>query len=79
MTTMVKHIVMWRLRGQTEAERHEAALKVRRCFESLRGRIPGLLHLEVGIDHSRVTVRQRGLDAKLTGVEVAHVVKELLA
>lgn len=51
---MVKHIVMWRLRGQTEAERHEAALKVRRCFESLRGRIPGLLHLEVGIDHSRV-------------------------
>ncbi len=37
-----------------------------------------LLHL-FGIEHERFTYRHQGLDAKLTGVEEAHVVKELLA
>jgi hypothetical protein len=38
-----------------------------------------MLHL-FGIDHSRLTVRFQGLDAKLTGVtEPARVVKEILA
>lgn len=32
-----------------------------------------------GIDHQRFAYRHQGLDAKLTGVEPAHVVKELLA
>ncbi|MSR48001.1 MAG: DUF1501 domain-containing protein [Planctomycetes bacterium] len=37
-----------------------------------------LLHL-LGIDHARFTVRFQGLDSRLTGVEPARVVKELLA
>jgi len=37
-----------------------------------------LLHL-CGINHERFTVKFQGLDAKLTGVEPARVVKELLA
>lgn len=37
-----------------------------------------MLHL-FGIDHQRLTVRFQGLDAKLTGVEPARVVKEILA
>ena len=37
-----------------------------------------ILHL-FGIDHERFTHRHQGLDAKLTGVEPAHVVKALLA
>ncbi len=37
-----------------------------------------ILHL-FGIDHERFTHRFQGLDAKLTGVEPAHVVNELLA
>ncbi len=37
-----------------------------------------LLHL-FGIDHVRFTHRHQGLDAKLTGVEEAHVVKPILA
>jgi len=41
---MVKHIVMWKLKDKAEAP----ALKER--LESLDGRIPGLFHLEVGID-----------------------------
>ena len=36
------------------------------------------LHL-LGFDHERLTYRHLGLDQKLTGVEHAHVIKELLA
>jgi len=41
---MVKHIVMWKLRNKTDA----AALKKR--LEALNDRIPGLIHIEAGID-----------------------------
>ena len=37
-----------------------------------------ILHL-FGIDHERFTHKHRGLDAKLTGVLPAHVVREILA
>jgi len=37
-----------------------------------------ILHL-LGIDHERFTVRHRGLDMRLTGVEKARVVHEILA
>ncbi len=37
-----------------------------------------ILHC-LGIDHSRFTFRFRGLEARLTGVEEAHVVKGILA
>jgi hypothetical protein len=37
-----------------------------------------VLHL-MGFDHERFTVRHQGLDQRLTGVEPAHVIKELLA
>ena len=37
-----------------------------------------VLHL-LGIDHERFTYRYQGLDFKLTGVEPAHVVNDLLA
>ena len=36
-----------------------------------------VLHL-LGIDHERFTVKNQGLDSKLTGVEPARVVKEVL-
>ncbi len=51
---MIKHIVMWNVRGD-DAVTHARNLALLKAeFESLRGRIPGLLHLEVGIDESRV-------------------------
>lgn len=51
---MIKHIVMWRLRGDSREERACHAVQLSASFNSLRGRIPGLLHLEVGVDHSGV-------------------------
>ncbi len=37
-----------------------------------------ILH-QLGVDHERLSVKFRGLDQKLTGVEKAHVVKPILA
>lgn len=51
---MIRHIVMWRVRGDTKAERSAARERVRDAFEGLRGRIPGMARLEVGLDHSAV-------------------------
>jgi Stress responsive A/B Barrel Domain len=51
---MIRHVVMWRLRGETAAERMEAGKLVKDSFEGLRGLIPGMHHLEVGIDVSAV-------------------------
>ena len=50
----MKHIVMWRVAGATSAERSANCNAIRDAFEGLRGRIPGLLDLEVGIDTSRI-------------------------
>ena len=51
---MIKHIVMWDLEGDTPEAKARAVAQLSRSFESLRGRIPGLLHLEIGVDSSRV-------------------------
>ena len=37
-----------------------------------------MLHL-LGIDHSRFSYKFQGLDFRLTGVEEAHVIKDVLA
>jgi hypothetical protein len=50
----VKHIVMWNVSGDDAATRARNLALLQREFESLRGRIPGLLTLEIGIDASRV-------------------------
>ena len=51
---MVKHIVFWRLKDEADgAGKAENALKVKMALEALRGRVPGLLHLEVGVGFGR--------------------------
>ena len=51
---MIKHIVMWRVSGSSPEERKRNALFVKEKFEGLRDKIPGLRHLEVGLDISHV-------------------------
>jgi hypothetical protein len=48
---MVKHIVIWRLRDRGEAAaRNRGARRVKELLESMRGKIPGLSKIEVGIN-----------------------------
>ncbi|MGJ7530559.1 Dabb family protein [Variovorax sp. GB1P17] len=51
---MIRHIVMWRVRGDSVAQKAANLALLKRRFESLRGRIPGMTALEIGVDHSRV-------------------------
>jgi hypothetical protein len=51
---MVKHTVMWNVRGEPPRQKKESAMLVKTAFESLSGKIPGLTRLEVGRDVSAV-------------------------
>jgi quinol monooxygenase YgiN len=50
---MVKHIVMWRLYDEVDGmSKRESAVIIKKALEELQGKIPGLLHIEAGIDFS---------------------------
>jgi hypothetical protein len=49
---MVRHIVFWRLSGETAEEKRAAGEKIKAVLEGLAGRIPGLRKIEVGLDWS---------------------------
>jgi hypothetical protein len=85
---VIRHIVMWKVRGATGEEKQANVARVKRSFDSLRGRVPGLLHLEVGVDSSRIDYAcdvvlvsdfesQAALDAYATHPEHLRVKGEL--
>jgi quinol monooxygenase YgiN len=85
---LIRHIVLWNVRGDTREEKAANIAQLQRSFESLRGRIPGLLHLEIGIDCSRVDyacdvvlvsefASQEALDAYATHPEHLRVKQEV--
>ena len=45
---MIKHVVTWKIKDPVQKAAHAKAVK--RALEALRGHIPGLLAIEVGID-----------------------------
>jgi hypothetical protein len=51
----IRHVVMWDVAGKTHAEKAEVAARIKAEFESLRGAIPGMLDLEIGIDVSKIS------------------------
>jgi hypothetical protein len=53
---MVKHIVMWRLHDEVDGVlKRESAVMIKKALEELQGKIPGLLHIEAGVDFSDST------------------------
>lgn len=51
---MIRHIVMWDANGDTAEEKQRNVERLQHCFHGLRGRIPGLLYLEIGVDVSKI-------------------------
>jgi hypothetical protein len=48
---MIVHIVFWRLHEHANGKsKRDNALEMKRRFEALRGVIPGLLRIDVGVD-----------------------------
>ena len=52
--SVVRHIVMWDVRGDTPQEKNAAAHLIKASFEALAGSIPGMRSVEVGLDMSGV-------------------------
>jgi heme-degrading monooxygenase HmoA len=51
---MIRHIVMWNVRGDTREAKAANVERLRDAFHGLRGRVPGLLRIEVAADTSGV-------------------------
>jgi hypothetical protein len=48
---MIKHIVVWKLQESAEGKsKTENAMHMKILLENMRGKIPGLKHLEVGLN-----------------------------
>ena len=85
---MIRHIVMWNLAGDHPEAKQRNVELLRRSFQSLNGRIPGLRHLEIGVDTSGVDYAcdvvlysefdsQEALDAYATHPEHLRVKAEI--
>ena len=85
---MIKHIVMWNVRGDSPPAKAAAIDKLKRSFDELRNLIPGIVHMEVGVDSSQVDYAcdvvlysefesQAALDAYACHPEHLRVKKEL--
>jgi len=47
---MVKHIVMWKLKDEAEGKSKQAnALELKKRLEDLKGKVPDIVELEVGL------------------------------
>lgn len=49
---MIKHIVMWNVRGDNPEDKARSIRQLKQAFEGIRDKIPGLQHLEIGVDGS---------------------------
>jgi len=51
---MIKHIVFWRVKNREDAtSREENARAIKEKIDGLRGKIPGMLHVEGGVDFNQ--------------------------
>lgn len=51
---MIKHIVFWKLKDQAHGnDKSTNAQLIRKMVHALRGKIPSIGHIEVGIDFSK--------------------------
>ena len=85
---MVTHIAMRTVRGASRVEKNAGIAQLRDAFESIRGKIPGMVYLEIGVNRSHVDYAcdvvlysefesQEALDAYATHPEHLQVRAEL--
>lgn len=51
---MIRHLVMWNVRADSMDQKARHIEILRHSFEGLNGRIPGLMHMHIGVDQSHV-------------------------
>jgi Stress responsive A/B Barrel Domain len=51
---MIKHIVMWNIKGTTPQEKADGIRQLKAVFQGLQASIPGMIALEIGTDISGI-------------------------
>jgi hypothetical protein len=85
---LIRHIVMWNVRGASREEKEPTSSSCGAASTACAAACPGLLHLEIGVDHSRVDYAcdvvlysefesQAALDAYATHPEHLRVKQEI--
>ncbi|WP_020406962.1 Dabb family protein [Hahella ganghwensis] len=49
---MIRRVVLWRLKAQTDEDKQRDALKIKQALETMRNKIPGMISITVGINTS---------------------------
>ena len=79
---MIKHVILWTLKSEfSESEKQEIKKNIKRELEGLKGKIPGLLSIEVNIEGLKSSTADLMLDSsfereaalKAYAVHPAHV------
>ncbi len=47
---MIRRVVLWRLKAQSEEQKHQDAARIKQALESMRNKIPGMISITVGIN-----------------------------
>src|SRR5882724_8927223 len=62
---MIRHIVMWKLRGPSAEERRSQAEQVKAALLGMMGQIRGMTHVEVGIGSAGAEAGEQDADVVL--------------
>lgn len=69
-STMVKHIILWKLRSElSESEKIEVKKNAKEALEALVGKVPGLLFVQVNIEGLQSSNADMMLDTTLESEE----------
>lgn len=49
---MLRRVVLWRMKAEDVDQRAKDALQIKEALESMRGKIPGMLAIDVGVNVS---------------------------
>jgi len=63
---MIRHIVMWKLRGPSAEEKRTQAEQVKAALLGMMGKIPGMSHVEVGIARGSGEAGEQDADVVLS-------------
>lgn len=67
---MIKHVILWKLRDDLSEEEKETAKQgIKTSLEALKGKVPGLLEIQVNINGLETSTVDVMLDSTLESVE----------
>ena len=66
---MVKHIILWKLKDMSDAQKAEQLKKIKNGLEGLDGKIPGMIDIKVNIEKLATSTADAMLDSTFESAE----------